>query len=183
MEKFQSRNFNILLYPDDITHADVLSKIQQKFDCAYITHTKDLETDGFTLKKAHIHVVIKIGNSARWSSAVCKELGLATNYCQECRSLKKSLEYLIHYNNPDKYQYSLNDVNGSLKTKLIQFINDEGLDENDKVKELYNFIFEFNGYLKLSDFSAFAVNSGYWDIFRRSAVIFIKLIEEHNNSL
>lgn len=179
MKKFRNRKMNILLYPEDATHMKALDLISKSYDYASILHDKDVDEDG-VIKKEHYHVVVNFGSNARWNTAVADELGLELNYIQECRSIDRSLEYLIHFNEPDKYQYDLEEVNGTLKSKLKQLVNVTGKTESDKVCELIEWIEQYNGIITLKTFSKYCASVGMWDVFRRSGVIFIKMIEEHN---
>lgn len=170
----------MLLYPDDKNHAKALKFIKNNYDHAMILHNKDLKQG--ELKKEHYHIVLEFP-SAKWNTALAKELNIAINYIQQCRNLENSLNYLIHYNEPEKFQYSLDDVSGNLKKKLEKAIKNDGKDESDKVTELIQYIEEYKGYLTLTNFSKYCSSVGYWDVFRRSGVIFIKILEENNNKI
>lgn len=114
--KFRSRCFNLVLYPENWQHFDTHDFILQDYDSACILHDKDVDEEG-NIKKPHWHIVIRCKNAV-WNTALAKELGIEDNYIQKCRSLKSSLKYLIHYDNPDKYQYSIHSVEGSLRKKF-----------------------------------------------------------------
>lgn len=117
----RSRNFNILLYTDNEAHIKALEIIKKEFDFAYILHDKDIyeediETDTETikkgsLKKPHYHVVLsnRSGN-ARSNKSIAKELNIDLRFVVKCNSLDGSLLYLIHFNDDDKFQYSLDEV-------------------------------------------------------------------------
>lgn len=120
-DKYRSRVHMLLLYPDNDQHYKALHKIQQSYDFGAILHDKDVTEDG-EIKKAHWHVVVRTKNPT-WSSAICKELEIEHNYIEDVKKFDNALQYLIHYNDIDKYQYSVNDVFGNLKTKLQESIN------------------------------------------------------------
>ena len=179
IKNYRSRSHCLLLYPEDKTHMEALNYIKQYYDYAYILHDKDYYDDG-TIKKPHYHVIITFKN-AKWNTSVSEELKITTNYIEQCRNLELALEYLIHRNEETKYQYDIDEVKGTLKQKLIKYLNQNDLDENDKVYELYKFINESEKRIYLYEFVDYCVKMGMWDIFRRSSLIFIKLIEEHNS--
>ena len=87
---------------------------------------------------------------------------------------------MIHYNNSNKYQYSIEEVQGTLKQKLENYINTQDKTESEKVLELLSYIETYKGYLKLTDFIKYVCDSNLYDIYRRSATTFVKLLEEHN---
>ena len=65
MEKFRSRKFCLLLYPnEDKTHKKALEYIKLNYDYALIVHDKDTNENN-EIKKAHTHVVVSFSN-AKW---------------------------------------------------------------------------------------------------------------------
>ncbi len=178
MSKFRNRIFLGVLYEEDETHLQAIEKIRFRYNYAMIRHDMD-ETEEGEKKKPHYHIILKFDN-ARWSTSVAEELGITDNYLEPCKKLSSSLLYLIHYRDYDKYLYKIEDVEGPLKTELIKLIMKNEKDENVKVSELYEWINKQPRPLTVSKFSRWCYENGYWDIFRRSSVIFFKIIEEHN---
>lgn len=178
MQKFRSRTHMLLLYPDNSSHMEALYTIEKSYDYASILHYKDYTEDG-ELKKAHYHIVVRF-NQAKWNTALAKELNIEPNFIQEVRKFDNALQYLIHYNDKDKAQYEIKEVNGSLKTKLIESINKIEKSEGEKVAELIAFITDRNDTISITEFATYCAINGYWAEFRRSGSIFCKIIEEHN---
>jgi hypothetical protein len=166
-----------LLYPEDSTHVEALEKIKA-YEYALILHDKDLDKDG-NVKKPHYHVVLSLKN-AQWCTAIAKELGITPNYIQQIRNEESALEYLIHFNDDSKHQYTVDDVKGSMQRKLVQYINKSDVSEGDKVGLMIEYIQSFGTKISITNFSKYCSQNGYWDVFRRSGTIFIKIIEEHN---
>ncbi len=191
LEKYRSRVHMLLLYPDNEQHAEALNKIPLSYDYAMILHDKDTWTEEDekknpdhkegTYKKPHYHVVLRF-NQAVWSSAICKSLGIEHNYIEDVKRFDNALQYLIHYNDTDKAQYSIDEVQGNLKAKLVESINKVEKSEGEKVVELIQFIKEYDGRLTVTEFASYCAMNGYWSEFRRSGAIFCKMIEEHNES-
>lgn len=177
--KYRSRTHMLLLYPDEVTHVEALEKIKQSYDHAYILHDKD-KTDEGELKKAHWHVVLRF-NQAVWSSAICKDIGIQDNYIEDVKKFDNALQYLIHYNDTNKAQYSVDEVKGNLRTKLVESINKVEKSEGEKVCELIEFIKSCDEKLTITDFASYCALNGYWAEFRRSGAIFCKIIDEHNS--
>lgn len=174
-----NRNFFILLYPDNEEHVKVLDNIVTLYDSyAYILHDKDTYKDTDDIKKSHWHVVLKFKNQ-RYRTAVARELNLEERFIKGC-SLDKSLEYLIHFNDEDKYQYSIDEVKGSLLPYLKKRINSSGKEESERVLDLMEYIDSTTTAIRVSDFAKYCAINGYWDIYRRSALIFKDYIKEHN---
>jgi len=179
-EKIKDRKFNVLLYPDCPEHVKALDIIRQQYDCAYCLHDKDSDPETGEQKKPHWHVVIRVGKVPIWSTALAKDLGIPDNYIQRCRRLNDSLLYLTHYNTPEKYQYSREEVKGSLSLLYGQLIEDGGKSEGEKVVELIDHIVQFEGHLSVTEFARHCATEGKWDVYRRAGAIFNAMLSEHN---
>lgn len=192
MEKYRARVHMLLLYPDNESHVEVLSKITKSYDYAGITHDRDTwtaedekknpEHKQGELKKEHIHIVLRTPN-ATWNTAICKELGLEEKFCEQVKNIDRALQYLIHYNEPDKTQYQVDDVYGGLRTKLAESISKVEKSEGEKVVELIEYIEKHDTVISIKQFASYCAKNGYWAEFRRSASVFIKIIDEHNMSV
>lgn len=190
MEKYRSRTHMILLYPENEEHKKALDKIVKSYDHAGILHYKDIWTEedekknpervAGELKKAHYHIIVRF-NQAVWSTAICKELGIAENYIENIKRFDNALQYLIHYNDNDKAQYDIKEVFGNLKNRLVESINKVEKSEGEKVVELIEYIKNYDGTLSVTQFAHYCASNGYWSEFRRSGSIFTRIIDEHND--
>ena len=190
-EKYRSRVHMLLLYPDNEQHCKAVEKIKQSYDYAMVLHNRDYWTEedvknnpervSGELKKEHWHIVLRF-NQAVWSSAICKELEIEHNFIENVKRFDNALQYLIHYNDTDKAQYSVDDVSGNLKQKLVESINKVEKSEGEKVCELIEYIDSQDMKISLKQFANYCAVNGYWAEFRRSASIFIRIIDEHNQS-
>lgn len=190
-EKYRSRVHMLLLYPENQSHFEAMDKIAKSYDYAAILHNKDTWTaedeeknsdhkEG-TYKKDHWHVLIRF-SQAKWSTAICKELGIDHQFIEDVKRFDNALQYLVHYNDNDKAQYDVEEVFGNLKSKLTESINKVEKSEGEKVVELIDFIKSYDGRLSITDFATYCAQNGYWAEFRRSGAIFCKIIEEHNRA-
>lgn len=179
--KFRARTFCLLLYMEDETHKQAIEKIKNAYDYAMICHNRDTDENG-VVKKEHYHVVLQFKN-AKWNTALAEELGIAENYIEEARNIKRALLYLIHFYEEEKFQYELKDVQGPLKHKLEQYMNGEGKSESEKVIEILEEIDEFGTEIEFQVFVKHIARKGYWDVYRRAASIINHYIEIHNNNV
>lgn len=179
MENYRSRRHCLLLYPDDETHIKALEYIKHNYEHLYILHDKDVYNDTGELKKPHYHVIVEF-KSAKWRSALAKELGITENYIEQVNNYEKALEYLVHFNDDEKFPYSFDEVKGTFKDKLYKFMLNDGKDENEKSMELIEYIVNYPSELSVSAFAYWCAKVGKWDVFRRSSHIFIRIIDEHN---
>lgn len=181
MTKYRSRTHMLLLYPENEEHTKAFEIIKKSYEYIAILHNKDVTEDG-ELKKEHWHVLLRF-NQPRWSSSICKDLGIKENYIEEVKKFDNAMQYLLHYNDPEKAQYSINEVQGTLKPRLIETLNKIEKSEGEKVVELLEFITDRDDYISVTEFASYCAKNGYWSEFRRSGAIFCKVLEEHNNDI
>lgn len=111
MAEKQSRIYTGILYPDaeNYEFETVISRLGDTFEeLAYITHDMDTTEDG-ELKKAHVHWAGKRKSPCPMST-IANALKIPANDIEFCKSWKFTLRYLIHADNPDKFQYSVDGV-------------------------------------------------------------------------
>lgn len=176
------RTFMLILYEDDDNYFDYINQIVEKqfknksYRYLGITHDKDI-TDTGEIKKNHDHVVLYFDNP-RTIESLSKELNLPSNYIEKYSSLKTALLYLIHFNQGDKTQYSINDTYGDLKTELNKYIVNTPKSEEERVLQLLDLI---DSYYKTTSYSKFlrdVCRLGLYDILRRNNYMFLKVFDK-----
>lgn len=118
---------------------------------AYIIHDKDIKEnqhlfnndkslisyqDFIQLKTKHIHYIIELPKRRRLN-AVLKDVSNYLNVplncvsLRVCNSLSASLNYMLHYNQPLKFQYNFEDIKTNSYTWLFEKfnVNDNGFNE------------------------------------------------------
>lgn len=194
-KKWKDRKFRALLYPEDPTHAAAMKLLESGgYTYAAILHDKDVwtaedETDNEkpvppdligTLKKPHWHVVLKFTNPV-YNIPTAQKLGIAWNYLKPCDSLDKALLYLTHESRPTKHQYDLEEVFGSLKTRLAALLADD--DEGTRALTIYNLIRNSPGIVTYSEIFEKAIKAGLYGDFRRMGNGVGWLIRDHNDAI
>lgn len=177
MEKFRTRNFVAVLYPDDTSHCQCIDKLATShYRYIAILHDMDTFEDG-TKKKPHWHVVIKF-NQARWNTAVAEELGISVNYLEACKSFDGSLLYLVHAEDETKYQYDAKNCFGTLVPQLNKLLADD--DEGIRVLDIVNIIDSTPGFCGYREILVKCCNAGLYGEFRRLGSGVKYLLDEHN---
>lgn len=188
--KFKDRKYVAVLYPEDETHVAAMEKLKSGgYDYAAILHDSDVyESDGENhkkgdLKKPHWHVVIRFSPNALWNTAVAKALGIEPNYLEKCRNLNRALLYLIHKDNPEKFQYDLEQVQGSqpLLTILSKLLTEE--DEGLRVLSIIKMVEDEPGIISPTEMLRKACKDGYYGEFRRMGHWAKDIILEHNERI
>ena len=182
-ESYRSKKHLLLLYPDCAEHVVAFEKLKATYDHIGVLHDKDTDDSGF-LKKAHLHIII-VTKNATWNTALAKDLGITVNYIERVRSEEAACQYLIHNNEETKYHYDKNELFGTPQAlKMFDKVIEQGeVSEGEKVVELIEIIEGSEKPLTMAAFARYCASNNRWDIFRRSASIFIKMIEEQNQKL
>ena len=111
-------------YMDCNSIDDVISRIKTLTyfkSWAIITHDKDILPNG-ELKPPHFHCVLTFSN-AKTIKSIADCIGVEMQYVEKIRTTTKSARlYLIHRNNPEKYQYSPEDVKASFD--YVAYVDD-----------------------------------------------------------
>ena len=176
-QKFRDRKFCAVLYPEDETHIDCMERLKTGgYNFAAILHDQDINEDG-ELKKPHWHIVVKFPNAV-WNEALAKELGITPNYLEKARSLDSALLYLVHFGYEDKYQYDIQEVFGTLQTRLASLLADT--DESTRALTIYDLIRNAPGVVTYTEIFEKACKAGLYGDFRRMGTGVMYLINDHN---
>lgn len=170
----QSRIFLGVLYPDSSTYEieKVISRLQDTFtELAYITHDLDLDEMG-TVKKPHVHWCGKRSSPAPIST-IANAAGVDENSIEFCRNWKYSLRYLIHADNPDKFQYSPDKVTANFPFASVIGGKLEAL----KARQIYNFIND-HPTISANALANWCFKNDLWSEYRRSFAIWCSLLRE-----
>lgn len=188
-KNFRSRNFLLLLYPDDETHANAIQQIRKGYIHAMILHDNDVwsesdenlgEHEVGSKKKEHWHVVIHFDNQV-WRNALAKDLGISPQYIEATKGLKSALQYLIHYGFKDKQQYDVELVTGELKEDLLVYLSNDNRNEVQQVNMIFDYIWRHEGLISMSTLTTFAIESNCWASFRRNYRIISDIVQEKNS--
>lgn len=88
---------------------------------AIIIHDKDILPNG-QLKPPHFHCVLTFSN-AKTIKSIADGIGVEMQYVEKIRTTTKSaMLYLVHRNEPDKYQYAPEEVKASFD--YVSFVDD-----------------------------------------------------------
>ena len=177
MEADRSCNWVGIWYPDDPTHFNAMERLQQEgYSFAGILHDRDVDENG-ELKKPHWHVVISF-RYQKTATAVAKLFGIAPNYVQPASSKVGALRYLLHLDDPDKFQYEHSEVFGVLASQIPT--NEEKPSENEQVTQLLALLDTLPVPCTYTHFLKSACNADLYACFRRMGVGACRLLDDHN---
>lgn len=174
--KQKAYTFALILYKDSLNYDynKVIDYIEKNWKYyAYIEHQPEKDES-----KEHTHLLVHFDNK-RYPTAISKEIGVPENYIQKA-NLIPYLRYLIHLDDEDKIQYSIDSVHGSLQKKLREVMLSDKMSESEQVSVICAYIFEYDDYLSHSILIDFVLQNGCYSAYRRNFLLFKELVLEHN---
>lgn len=112
MAEKRAYNWRIVTYSEEESVINFCKKWGSKWE--YILHNKDIKEDG-SKKENHFHINITL---KEWKSRnkVCELVGGEGNsFAIEMTDKEKAHRYLTHADNPEKYQYSSEEIKSNFK--------------------------------------------------------------------
>lgn len=151
----RTRNYAFMVYPDSVPE-NWLAKLKETHIPMFVSplHENDIDPMGQP-KKPHYHVMIMFDGVKTLEQAQELVRGIsANNYVEIVESLRGYARYLCHLDNPEKAQYSPDDVqsiNGSDYNAVIGL----ALDKYKAIREMQSWCQDNNifSFYKLCDYA------------------------------
>lgn len=96
---------------------NLIKNINEANFYAYIIHDNDNTSD-------HIHYILNVAGS-RAIKSIGKMLDVNPQYIQVCNQVKGYARYLLHKDDPDKFQYKIENVFTSDLDRYLGYVNDK----------------------------------------------------------
>lgn len=133
----RTRSWSTILYPDS-AKSNWKDFLIDECIPAFVSplHDKDVNADG-EIKKAHFHIVFIFDGVKSYSQIkdICNSIGSVEP--KPVNSTRGYCRYLCHLDNPEKHQYSVNDVlsfGGLVYNDLISSVSDKYIAIRDMMK-------------------------------------------------
>lgn len=182
-EKDKDRNFMLLLYPDNPEHKEVIALLSNpngEYRAVGCCHNMDVYETGDHIgefKKPHYHFIVKFKNP-RYISGVSIEFAIDERFIQFLDNWKNAARYLLHWGDPDKFQYDPVDLVGSLKSEVLKLIDDTS--DDTKLQEITRYLNNLPGVISFANVWDYVLKQGYANVYRRYYSVFSDLIGQHN---
>lgn len=185
-DKSRYRKWFFKWYDDSSSTSDIVSLCQTSTNqFIYICHDSDIyDNDDFDrnikkgdLKKIHYHAWLNLKDGTTYK-ALSKKLGIDIMDIDVCRNDTSAIEYLIHLNDLDKFQYSVDDLKGNAISKAIRIFEKHNKDENDIALDIINIIQSYNHQIGITSFVKDICSNGYFAEFRRCYSLYKDLFNE-----
>ncbi len=172
----KTRNWTFIIYPESApaNWKELLSTSGLAYAISPL-HDKDTNDDG-TPKKPHYHIVVVYDNTTTYKNVEDFTKQFNGTIPQRCKSLKGSLRYFTHKDNPEKYQYTEEGIITSRidYKSLVQSLT--ASDRHTIIKEMIKYIKD-NQVTEFIDFADYCMEERFDDWFSvlcDSSVLIIK---------
>lgn len=174
-ENKRGRNWTLIVYPDsapknwrDILDDEHITWVESPL------HDKDVNPDG-EVKKAHWHVLLQFEGkkSFRQVAEIADDLNSPIpKYVQSAKGL---VRYMIHMDNPEKFQYKKSDIIGHGGADISSFFELSATNRLDILKDIVNFIRD-NNVTEFADLTFYAIehDSDWFDVIANHNSIFLR---------
>ena len=170
----KSRVWAMLLYPDNIYHAQVLQTVFQDLACIGALHDCDTDDTG-QLKKEHYHIVFYFPSQVYRSHILGRYPMLEPRFLQPRKDIKRQVRYLLHLDSPSKYLYPETYLEGAVE-RFQKYINKEAL-ETTQVIAICDLI-ENQRPRELVELVRLVCDNGLYSTYRRNAYTFNTIMSQ-----
>ena len=169
MNQEVSRTWAMIVYPESAPEnwRELIEDLHIKAWVESPLHDSDLTAEGEP-KKAHYHVILLFDSIKSYKQVLNITESLNTVIPQRCLSLEGTVRYMIHADNPDKFQYNRDDivVHGNIDISKFFIMGAERLKILDEIAE---FIIE-NDIKEYMDLKAYALKERpEWNVMMHSS--------------
>lgn len=173
------RIFSIIAYDtsDNLSYSNIYNNILlNKFKYIIIKHYPE-DHD----KKEHYHIALYFDKPTT-IKVVSNKLNIKENYIEVLNdlnqryTLKKTIGYFLHYNNNDKINYSLNDINTNIQDVVNKYydILTGGSNESNELKEII--AFATDNFVNIKDVLLFCIDNNYLKTFKKYSYILNQIV-------
>ncbi len=181
----RSRNWVIIVYPESAPKdwQGILDNMHVQWIESPL-HDKDTNPDG-TIKKAHWHVILAFGSKKSYKQV--KEIAdnLHAPTPQKVHNMKGQVRYLVHLDNPEKYQYSIDEVKAHGGIDIDRYFKATSGQRYEMIREMIDFV-NVHNILEMKDLIDYASKNRFDDWFPllcdNSLIIMDAYIRSNRNS-
>lgn len=138
----KSRSWTFIVYPEsapknwrDILDSEYIKWVESPL------HDKDVNPDG-TIKKPHWHILLLFDGPVRYTQALNISNEIKAPVPQKAQSAKGLVRYMVHLDNPEKYQYKKSDIIAHGGADVQDFFQLSATNRRDILIEISKFIHE-----------------------------------------
>lgn len=181
----RTRNWAFLVYPESVVPEwrNILDDLHTPWFESPL-HDKDLNPTG-EQKKPHIHVILCFENHKSYQQILEITSSINATYPQTCENVRGYVRYFCHIDNPEKFQYRMEDIISHGGADLHEYFKPNSSIRYKYIREMIDFINDYN-IIEFNDFMCIAMQSHYEDWFPllcdNSAVVIREVIRSKRHS-
>lgn len=140
----RTRNWNIIVYPESAPEnwRDILDELHIEWVESPL-HDSDKNPTG-ELKKPHWHVLLLFGGVKSYEQ-VCEAIApLNCPVPQRCHSAKGSVRYMVHMDNPEKFQYDRTKIISHGGVDIADLMRPGSSERYSMIREMCEFVRQNN---------------------------------------
>lgn len=136
----RTKNWVAIMYPESMP-SDWQTRLAELKINVIISplHDKDVNADG-TPKKPHYHVILMFSSNKSFEQVQTLLEPFKCPIPQKVTSIKGQVRYLIHIDNPEKYQYNKGDIQTIGDVDLRQYFNITASQRYDSIADMMDFV-------------------------------------------
>ena len=159
----RARVWTIIVYPESAPEKwkEIINDKHISWAC--ILHDKDVNPDG-SKKKPHYHVVLVFEGKKSFSQIKAIADELKAPIPQKVESLRGMMRYLIHMDNPEKYQYDKSSIIAHSGAEIDHYISATTSERYELIAEMMDFI-DGNNITEIEDMLLYARKERFMDWF------------------
>ena len=160
----RTRNWTFFVYPESAPEnwRDVLNEMHIPWIESPL-HDKDVDSNG-ELKKAHWHILILFASKKSYEQVREITLRLKAPNPQKVMDLKGMVRYFAHMDDPNKFQYSKNEIIGHAGADPLIYLSASSGERYQLIKEMISFVKE-NDIDEIQDLIDYAMENRFDDWF------------------
>lgn len=160
----RTRNWTFVVYPESAPEnwRDIIDEYHVEWVESPL-HDKDVNGDG-ELKKPHIHVGMFFAGNKTFEQVEAITKSVNAPIPQRCHSMKALVRYFAHLDNPEKAQYSVEDIRGHGGVDVAEMLRPSSSERYTIIRDILAYIRE-NGITEFQDILDYASAEHFDDWF------------------
>ncbi|KFN89009.1 replication protein [Tetragenococcus muriaticus] len=160
----RTRSWTCVVYPESApaNWRDIIDDLHIEWIESPL-HDKDINADG-EIKKSHWHLLFLFNSVKSYEQVLEITESVNATIPQKAQSAKGLVRYMIHLDNPEKYQYDKKDIIGHGGADVAELLKPNSSDRYALIKEMAIFIKD-NNVVEFTELFDYALSQRYDDWF------------------
>lgn len=153
----RTRNWSCVVYPESAPEAwrDVLDELHIQWIESPL-HDLDVDPTG-ELKKPHWHIVLLFDGPKSYDQVKGLLVPLRCPIPQRCQSVRGSVRYMAHLDNPEKHQYSMSDIVAHGGVDVADLLRPSSGERYSMIRDMITYVRD-NGIMEFQDLMDYAAS-------------------------